>query len=374
MKWTLQHLLSVHFDTYRQHHGCSLAQLRAVDSVTRCRTAALGGHVQCCENGHIQGVWYNSCRHRSCPQCNGLKKARWLSRLQSVLLNCPHHHMIFTLPSELHVLWQYNRALMTDLLFQAVQQTLNTFSRDKRYLNAQPGIISALHTWGRDLSLHPHIHCLISHGGLAQNGTWVEPKKAILFPQKPLMMVYRGKLLASLKEAVLANSLSIPASHSRLINLFNRLGRKDWVVHCCKRYDYGEGVATYLARYVKGGPFSPSQINAIRQGMVHFIYRSHQTKRQEKAVLEVGQFIRRWLNHVPLPGKASVRYAGLYSSAARKKLNQARRFHQQLPVSATQLLSWQDYLQQWQATPCCHQCGAPLYQQAEGKIGIPAVA
>jgi hypothetical protein len=374
MKWILQQLLSAHFDTYRQHHGCSLAQLRAVDAMIKCRTAALGGHVQCCENGHIQGVWYNSCRHRSCPQCNGLKKARWLSRLQSVLLNCPHHHMIFTLPSELHILWQYNRALMTDLMYQAVQQTLKTFSRDKRYLNAQPGIISTVHTWGRDLSLHPHIHCLISHGGLSESGDWVAPKRAILFPQKPLMMVFRGKLLALLKEAAQASNLSVPETHSGLNTLFNRLGRKEWVVHCCKRYDYGEGVATYLARYVRGGPFNPRQIKGISQGNVRFVYRSHQTKRQETAVLEVEQFIRRWLNHIPLPGKASVRYAGLYSSAAREKLNQARCFHQQFPVSASQLLSWQDYLQQWQAAPYCHQCGAPLYQQEETQVATTKAA
>lgn len=220
----------------------------------QCRTAVLGGHIQCCPEGHVQRVWYNSCRHRSCPQCNGLSKERWLKHTESVLLDCPHHHVIFTLPSELHALWQYNRALMTDLLFEAVQATLKSFSQDKRYLDAQPGVLMTLHTWGRDLSLHPHIHCLISHGGLSHRGNWVTPKRNILFPQKPLMQVYRGKLLALLRSAIDQKVLADTHTPARLRSLFNRLGRKDWIVHCCKCYEHGKGVAIYLARYVRGAP------------------------------------------------------------------------------------------------------------------------
>ena len=121
---------------------------------------------------------------------------------QRVLLDCPHHHVIFTLPSELHPLWLYNREIMTNILFQATQDTLKQFSKDPKYLDAVPGMLCTLHTWGRNLSLHPHIHVLLSHGGINAEGEWVEPRKAVLFPQKPVMQVFRGKLRDLIKKAM----------------------------------------------------------------------------------------------------------------------------------------------------------------------------
>ena len=190
----MQTLLTDHFATYRAQHGASLPQLKAVARLQLCRTGALGAHVQCCPHGHIQGVWYNSCKHRSCPQCCALPQERWLLRVRSVLLDCPHHHMIFTLPAELHPLWRFNRERLAELLFTAVHRTLGAFSADPKYLAAMPGVMSCLHTWGRDLSLHPHLHCLLTHGGLNEAGDWIAPRKAVLFPQKPLVVDYRGKV------------------------------------------------------------------------------------------------------------------------------------------------------------------------------------
>lgn len=367
MKNTLQTLLTQHIDDYRQKHGLSFDQSRAVTRLMACRTQALGGHTQMCPNGHVQGVWYNSCKHRACPQCCGLPRERWLQKISSVLLDCPHHHMIFTLPSELHGLWRFNRVLMSDLLFQAVQHTLQTFSQDKRYLGASPGVMSALHTWGRDLSLHPHLHCLITHGGVSTSGEWVKPKKRVLFPQEPLMMVYRGKLLALVRAALLAKEMRLPAPLQSLINLLNKLGRKDWVVHCCKRYEHGKGVANYLARYMRGGPFNNRQLVNVTDRQVTFSYQSHVSHKREILRLPVDTFISRWLEHVPQSGKALVRYCGLYSSASRDKLNQAREYHQQAPVSLPQLVSWQTYLSQW-TEPRCEVCGCLLHHQEEELI------
>lgn len=367
MKWTLQHLLSKHFDRYRGQHGVTLEQWRAVSKLTACRTARLGGHVQRCPNGHVQGIWYNSCKHRACPQCRGLPTERWLQRAQSVLLDCPHHHMIFTLPCELHTLWRFNRALMADVLYQAVRDTLAEFARDPRYLGAMPGIMATLHTWGRDLSLHPHLHCLITHGGLGNNGKWVEPRKQVLFPQKPLMMVFRGKFLAHLRQLVLSDGLALPPDQHRnkLLSLSNRLGRKAWVVHCCERYDHGRGVARYLARYIRGGPLRNSQLLNITESRVSFRYQSHQTGRREVATLDAESFIQRWLEHVPQAGKAATRYFGLYSSSRRKKLNIARVHLQQSPVSQAELLSWQAYITQCGLPLNCEICGEPLHHAEE---------
>mgnify|MGYP002146079336 FL=1 len=359
----MQSLLTDHFAAFRALHGVSLPQLKAVSRLKLCRTAALGAHVQCCPHGHIQGVWYNSCKHRACPQCCALPQERWLRRLSSVLLDCPHHHMIFTLPAELHPLWRFNRERFAELLFAAVHRTLQTFGADPKYLAAMPGVISCLHTWGRDLSLHPHVHCLLTHGGLNDAGDWVLPRKSVLFPQKPLMLVYRGKLLAALRRALLAGELVVPPDRSlqQCLNLCNQLGRKAWVVHCCQRYDHASGVAKYLARYIKGGPLRNSQLLSVSPSQVRFRYQSHRTHGSAVAQLTMATFIQRWLEHVPTPGKASIRYLGLYSSGGRRKLNLAREHFAQAPVSLPALLSWQHYIaRQWPSAGVCKACGQPL--------------
>ena len=327
-----------------------------------CRTEKLGGHTQYCENGHVNGVWYNSCKDRACPKCKGIHSERWLLKTESVLLRCPHHHIIFTLPHELNSFWLFNRSLMTDILFRSVQETLKQLSKDKRYLNAKPGFICALHTWGRNLSLHPHIHCLMTHGGLTEANKWREPKKKCLFPRKVVMMIFRGKVCAFIKEALKQNKLMIPVHESsqQVINLCNKLGRKEWVVHFCKRYDHGQGVAKYIAKYVRGGPLKNRQIKITRQGQVNFSYSSYQTKKLETLSIGINDFIARWLNHIPVPKKQLVRSYGLYSPRAIKALNAARELHQQDIVTKPMMLMWQEYLEGKDQGSFCQKCGASL--------------
>ena len=275
VKYTVQQILERHLADFQRSHTLPLHHIKALRQWSTCRTAALGGHAQYCENGHLNGVWYNSCKHRSCPQCRAKATEEWLINTQNILLDCPHHHVIFTLPSELHSLWRYNRRIMANILFQASQQTLKQFAKDPKYLNAAPGILSTLHTWGRNLSLHPHVHVLISHGGIDSNGQWVEPRKAILFPQKPVMRVFRGKLRAFVKAAMNDDPnwvLPPDRREHHIIALLNKLGRKEWVVHFCERYDYADGVAKYLSRYVKSGPLKNSQIIAVSDTHVSFRY------------------------------------------------------------------------------------------------------
>ena len=337
-------------------------QARALGRYHQCRTAALGGHTQFCENGHVNGVWYNSCRTRGCPQCQSKATEQWLSNTQRQLLSCPHHHIIFTIPSELNNLWRYNKAIVNSALFTASQETLKTFSKDPRYLKATPGIITNLHTWGRNLSIHPHIHALISHGGLNDSGRWIEPKKKNLFPQKPLMMVFRGKLLALIRSKLNQNELRLPSdtNHKQLTKQINFLGRKHWTVHCCPRYDTAKGVTKYLARYVKKGPVNKTQVRVCSNGIVKFSYTSHQTKKTERLRLPLNEFVPRLAVHAPLPGKPTVRYSGLYSPASRVKLNLARTALGQTPVSTAKTLHWQHYLSKIGHEPRCHTCSASL--------------
>jgi len=361
-KHTLQGLLGQELKGILSKNTFPLYQLKTLTQLSSCRTKALGGHSQYCEKGHLNGVWYNSCKNRSCPQCRGMASEQWLVNTQKVLLDCPHHHIIFTVPHELNSLWRFNRTQMIGFLFKAVQETLKKFSQDPKYLAATPGILSTLHTWGRNLSLHPHLHVLISHGGLNNAGQWVAPKKDSLFPAKPVMMVYRGKLLALLRDALNKETLVLPSDTvtHKVKGLLNKLGRLPWVVHFCARYDYAQGVAKYLARYVKGGPLKNSQLRKVDSTGVTMSYQSHQTKRREFLTLSAEQFIKRILEHIPLPRKSTVRYSGLYTSSLRDRLNQARTHLSQEPVSEKQQLTWQDYLKKRGSAPQCARCGAAL--------------
>ena len=175
---------------------------KAVWALLACRTAVLGGHVQPCPDGHFERVWYNSCRHRLCPQCAWLQIERWLATQKARLLACEHYHVIFTIPSELHDLWLANVAVMTTLLFASVRDTLLELLNDEHYLGAMPGILATLHTWSQTLRLHPHIHSLVTGGGLTRTGHWVAVRHGFLLPSRVVMALFRGKLLAAVRQGL----------------------------------------------------------------------------------------------------------------------------------------------------------------------------
>ncbi|CAA0125403.1 Uncharacterised protein [BD1-7 clade bacterium] len=360
-KYTVQEILHHTLDDMK----LPLHQLKAADKLYFCRTAALGGHTQYCENNHVVGVWYNSCKHRACPQCRSMASEEWLQNTRRRLLSCEHHHIVFTIPSQLHGLWKYNRREMADILFTSAQDTLKQFSKDKRYLGAMPGMMSVLHTWGRNLSLHPHLHVLMTHGGLADNGEWVVPKRSILFPAKPVMQVYRAIFIKRVRRLISRDELKLPPDlgEQDAIRLLNTQMKRDWVVHFCERYDYADGVAKYLSRYVKSGPMNNGQLVRVSAGQVVFKYKSHRRQRYEFLRMSEEQFARRLLEHVPEPGRPSVRYCGLYNSGAIEKLNVAREELGQDPVEERIVLTGLDYLADRGRVPECAKCEARVVRQ-----------
>jgi Putative transposase/Transposase zinc-binding domain len=264
---TLQTIFQDAFPAYAQTHPLPAYVRRAARAIMQCRTAALGGHIQACPDGHVSRVWYNACRHRSCPQCAYLQTERWLARQRARLLACDHSHVIFTLPHDLNPLWLANVPLMTALLFQAVRETLCTLLADPHYLGAQPGIMAALHTWSQTLVLHPHVHCLVTGGGLTASGDWKAVRNGFLLPARVVMAVFRGKMLAAIRHALACGALTLPEPlrPQPLLNLLTRLGhprKTKWNVRIMERYPHGAGVVTYLARYLRGGPIKNARLVA----------------------------------------------------------------------------------------------------------------
>src|SRR5213593_4564959 len=202
----------------------------------QCRTAALGGHIQACPDGHFTRIWYNSCRHRSCPQCAYLPTERWLALQQARLLACDHSHVIFTLPHDLHPLWLAHVPVMTTLVLQAVRDTLVELLADSQDLGAQPGIIAARHTWSQTLVLHPHVHGLVTGGGVTPDGHWKAVRHGFLLPARVVMAVLRGKRLGALRWACARDALVLPEAMrtQQFLNLLHRLGhaqKTPWNVH-----------------------------------------------------------------------------------------------------------------------------------------------
>jgi hypothetical protein len=367
---TLQTIFQDAFPAYEQTHPLPAHVRKAVRALMQCRTAALGGHIQACPDGHMSRIWYNSCRHRACPQCAYLQTERWLALQQARLLACDHSHVIFTLPHDLNALWLANVPVMTTLLFQAVRDTLHTLLADPKYLGAQPGIIAALHTWSQTLLLHPHLHCLVTGGGLTPAGQWVAVRNGFLLPARVVMAVFRGKMVDAIRQTFARGELVLPEPMrpQHLVNLLNRLGhptKTRWNVRIMERYRHGAGVVTYLARYLRGGPIKNARLVAWDGDRVTFLYRVRpeeteaRTPALQRMTLSVADFLQRWLQHVPVPQTRVVRSYGLYHPMHAEALALCRTALGQPPVVVPVRLDWQTVCaQRGEAHPeRCPACG-----------------
>src|SRR5882672_7696742 len=370
---TLQTIFQDAFPAYEQTHPLPAYVRKAARAVLQCRTAALGGHIQACPDGHVSRIWYNSCRHRSCPQCASLQTERWLTLQQARLLACDHSHVIFTLPHDLNALWLANVPVMTTLFFQAVRDTLSTLLADSKYLGAQPGIIAALHTWSQTLVLHPHVHCLVTGGGLTPAGQWVAVRNGFLLPARVVMAVFRGKMVAAIRQTAACGALALPEPMRppQLVNLLNRLGhptKTPWNVRIMERYRYGAGVVTSLARSLRGGPIKNARLVAWDGACVTLRHRARHEEGKggrpapQQRTLSVADFLQRWLQHVPVPQTRVVRCYGLYHHTHAEPLTHCRAALGQPPVEGPACLDWQTAYAQWGDAPPeqCPLCGQVL--------------
>lgn len=347
---TTQEILREGITEYKKTHSLPFYKQKAVQALIKCRTAALGGHIQKCPAGCISRIWYNSCKHRFCPLCSFIQIERWLVKQKARLLNCDYYHAIFTIPHELNIIFQYNEALLTNLMFSAVKKILFDLLADSKYLGAKPGIIATFQTWSQTLVLHPHIHCLITGGGLTALNQWKEVHNGYLLPFRLVSADFRKRMIKTLRRAFEEGKLTLPPDMrpQKFHNLLNMLGykKKKWNVHIMERYSHGQGVCAYLARYLRGGPISNSRIISFNEQKVTFTYRqnSKENKKNKKQtmILPLSQFIDRLLYHVPKPGAIMVRSWGLFANNKKGDLSLCRAHLGQLPVEEKkEFLDWQ---------------------------------
>ena len=333
MRCSMQDIFNSHFASYAKslsrpvHHRES----HAAWCIGNCGNGAFGTQTLACPEGHFEVDQHRSCRHRSCPRCSARPRQLWIDSQLARLLPCPHFHVVFTLPHELLPLWSFNRAAMAALLFDCVRDCLLQLMADPKRLGVRPGLLMALHTWGRNLSQHPHVHCLLSAGGIDQLGLWKPGCAGFLLPLKPLQMLFRGKFLARLKALLIAQNhaqqLRLPTEQGLPVWLatIDQLYRKHWNIEIQPPYDHARGVALYLARYVKGGPVPQDRALSLdAQGLVRMGYTDHRDGRAKTLCIHAHEFIARVLWHAPPKGLHTVRYGGLYSSAFPAQYQAAR--------------------------------------------------
>ncbi len=300
--------------------------LRVLRAIERCRTAALGGHLdQCSRCGH-QAISYNSCRNRHCAKCQTNARDKWLTARETELLDVPYVHVVFTLPHQLSQLALSNKRVLYDLLFRASAATLLEIAADGKHLGADIGFMSVLHTWGQNVLHHPHVHCVIPAGGLSlDHQHWVRPRYAFFLPVKVLSRVFRGKFRAGLKKAFYRKQLTFsgalaPLARERTFRSFLRsLFLQNWFVYAKPPFGGPQHVLHYLARYTHRVAISNHRIVDFSDGQVTFRWKDYAHGSKQKLMrVTAEEFLRRFLLHVLPPGFVRIRFFGFLANRRRK--------------------------------------------------------
>ena len=307
-------VLRLHGAAYRMRFGSLLlpSQLQAIRDIEACRTAYFAGHVDRCDHCGRELYVYHSCCNRHCPKCHREQTERWLAKRKARLLPCSYYLLTFTLPQELRALALANQKKIYSLLMRCAASALKIIARDPRYLGASVGCLAVLHTWTRAMLYHPHVHFLVTAGGLSPDASqWIEPRhSAFLVPVEALMIIFRAKVCAALKKAHLLGDVS------------SSVWKKKWVVHC-QPAGHGEKVLQYLARYVFRVAITNSRLEQIENGQVTFRYRDNRSQEIRHVTLAAVEFMRRFLLHVLPRGCAKVRYYGILSNSCHRSLKMA---------------------------------------------------
>jgi hypothetical protein len=334
-----------HFgQAFRDQHGAPLspARRRAMWAIERCRTSALGGHVERCGDCSYQRVSYNSCRNRSCPKCQGLARAQWLADRQAELLEVPYFHVVFTVPEPIAFIAFQNQTVVYDILFRAASETLRRIAADPEHLGAEIGFLAVLHTWGSAMTHHPHLHCLVPGGGIAPDGqSWIPCRSGFFLPVTVLSRMFRGLFLHYLEKAFAAGELRFFPEHRHLhepaaVRRFLAPTRDtEWVVYAKRPFAGPAQVLDYVGRYTHRVAISNNRLVSIDGDQVCFRWKDYRDgSRQKNMSLRGDEFIRRFLIHVLPDGFHRIRYFGFLGNAHRtRKLALCRELLRMAPAA-----------------------------------------
>lgn len=314
----MQDVFNMYGEDYLKTHCLPPHIHKAARAIQNCRTAALGGHTEYCDECGFAKISYNSCRNRHCPKCQALTKERWIMDREAELLPVPYFHVVFTLPEELHELVLHNRVAMFNLLFAASTETLRKLTLDGKYLGAETGFTSILHTWSSNLLFHPHVHIIIPGGGLTEDGRWRSSRKKFFIPVKVMAKLFRGKFMYALQNV--RHEISGLEDDGVWRTTANTLYAKDWYVYCKRPFKTCRSVLKYLGRYTHRVAISNHRIMSIHDDKVSFKWRDYKNGAKEKVMtLAAEEFMRRFLLHILPPGFTKIRHYGFLASAVKRK-------------------------------------------------------
>lgn len=360
-----------------QHGRLSLAQLKVMSAIARCRSAQLGAHHLHCEHCHTDAIAYNSCRNRHCPKCQGSSAKRWFAAREQQLLPVEYYHVVFTLPGEVAQLAFYNKAQMYQLLFKAASQTLLTIAGDTRHLGAEVGTTMVLHTWGSAMMHHPHVHCIVPGGGLDNAKQWKACKKGFFLPVRVLSRLFRRLYMQGVRELYESTQLLCFGELTQTSG-FEHAGHfmawckqqqsMEWVVYAKPPFAGPQAVLKYLSRYTHRVAIANRRLQSVDETHVSFTYKDYRRKgnnMHRTMQLTCDEFMRRFLLHVLPTGFHRIRHYGLLASKA--KLNMAR---QALHVAPPPDIKKTANESETDSAPfVCRQCQSPMKVSA---LRLPA--
>lgn len=313
---TIQEIFQTYGPEYIRKHHLSKEQWKAYNSIIHCKTKELGIHNFTCKHCGEILTDFNSCRNRHCPMCQGYKKEQWIQKENKNLLNCPYFHIVTTVPHELNEIFFYNKKICYNILFKATSESILTLGNDDNWLGAKIGITSLLHTWGQTMEFHPHIHSIVTGGGLKDN-KWIDCKEKYLFKVQVLTSLFKGKFLGLLKEAhpnlVFERNLKHLKNWKEFNDFLRPLYNKDWVTYIEPPKGSPENVIEYIGRYAFRVAISNQRIKDISNNIITFEYKDYKDNNKIKIMkLSAEEFIRRFLLHI-LPDKfTKIKHYGLF--------------------------------------------------------------
>ena len=324
---------------YRQAHSMPVPHHKLMRAIETCRTAVLGGHVDKCSQCSYTRISYNSCRNRHCPKCQGKQRSEWLDKRKSELLPIEYFHVVFTMPAQAAAIAYQNKAVVYDILFRATAETLLTIARDPQHLGAEIGFFGILHTWGQNLHHHPHVHCVVSGGGLsADYDRFVHSRRRFFLPVRVLSRLFRRLFLEALERAfdrqelVFFGELEALRDPQAFARYLQPLHKREWVVYCKPPFGGPEAVLAYLARYTHRVAIGNQRLQSMENHQVTFQWKDYQHgNRLSDMTLSADEFIRRFLLHALPKGFQRIRHYGFLANA-----------HRQEKLELCRKLLWQD--------------------------------